>query len=111
MLPHTPAIFALAMVSENIFWAASFTAMEIIAFGAIGKNNPFASTQYALIVSVASLPLVYMQLLDGQAYGLGGLNAMFATDGGLGLLACLLLAILLVVWSRMRRGEPVPPPP
>jgi PAT family beta-lactamase induction signal transducer AmpG len=106
IFPRTPTQFAIATIVENVFWAAGFTVMVMVTFRAIGKSNPFASTQYALILSVASFPLVYMQLLDGYAYGLGGLTAMFMVDGGGGLVACGVLAILLALWSTNGHREP-----
>jgi PAT family beta-lactamase induction signal transducer AmpG len=105
IFPRTPTHFAIATIVENVFWAAGFTVMVMVTFRAIGKNNPFASTQYALILSVASFPLVYMQLLDGYAYGLGGLTAMFLVDGGAGLMACGVVAILLASGSRDSEPE------
>jgi hypothetical protein len=45
-------------------------------------------------------------VLDGKAYGAGGLQAMYLTDAGLGLSACLLLAFVLSVVARMARPKP-----
>ena len=58
-----------------------------------------------------SAPITYMQLIDGHAYGAGGLTALYGTDGGLDLIACILMAALFFYWSRRRKAgagaEPV----
>jgi PAT family beta-lactamase induction signal transducer AmpG len=77
-----------------------------VMFRAIGKDNPFAATQFALMLAAQFAPLSYMQALDGKAYGAGGLTAMFLTDAGLGLSACLLLAFVLTVAARFNRPAP-----
>jgi PAT family beta-lactamase induction signal transducer AmpG len=107
-LPHTPAVFALAIVGQNVAQSAALALNYIIALQSLGEDNPFAATQFGLIVSAAALPITYMQLLDGHAYGGGGLTLMYATDGGLGLMACLAMALLLRLWSSRRSTSAAP---
>lgn len=104
--PRTPATFTLAMVGENIFQSASFATANIVMFRAIGKDNPFAATQFALMAAAQGLPLSYMQVLDGRAYGAGGLAGSYLMDGGLGVAACALLALVLVVAAKRGRAQP-----
>ncbi|HEX5238113.1 MAG TPA: hypothetical protein VFW39_06590, partial [Sphingomicrobium sp.] len=51
-----------------------------------------------------SAPITYMQLIDGHAYGAHGLTALYATDGGLDLLACTAMALLFFYWSRRSKS-------
>ena len=112
VLPKTPVTFTLAMVGENIGQSAAFATANFVMFRAIGKDNPFAATQYALLLAAQSLPLSYMQVLDGHAYGAHGLMGMYLTDGGLGIAACAgLVAVLLVAARRAPRPAPSPAAP
>lgn len=104
LLPHTPALFATAMIGENVAQSAALATVNVIALQSLGKDNPFAATQFGLLSCASALPITYMQLLDGHAYGAGGLRLMYLTDAGLGLIACAILAVLLRLWSR---GRPV----
>ena len=51
-----------------------------------------------------SAPITYMQWLDGQAYGAGGLGRMYMTDGGLDLLACSLMTMLFFYWRHRSKA-------
>jgi PAT family beta-lactamase induction signal transducer AmpG len=106
-LPHTPTVFALAIIGQNVAQSAALSLNNVIALQSLGKDNPFAATQFGLITSAAALPITYMQLLDGHAYGRGGLPLMYLADGGLGLMACLVMALLFRLWSRRRSGAAV----
>ena len=96
LLPRTPVTLAVAFLSENVFQALSFTAAVAICFSTIGSGNPLAATQFSLLTSATVLPILYMGVLDGRTYtGMGGLSAMYAVDGGLSLVACAVLAVIL----------------
>jgi PAT family beta-lactamase induction signal transducer AmpG len=108
VLPHDPAVYMLAMVGQNVFQSAAFATAQFVMFRLMGKDNPFAATQYALMLAAQGLPLSYMQVLDGHAYGRGGLFGMYLTDGGLGLIACAALAVLLrFTWRLATEAKPV----
>jgi PAT family beta-lactamase induction signal transducer AmpG len=95
---HTPATFALAMLGENLFQAAAFSASFAIAFQSLGEANPLAATQMALLTAAGNAPITYMQIVDGHAFGLGGVRGSLLADGGVSLVACLALAAWL--WRR-----------
>lgn len=105
VLPRTPAMFALAMVGENVFQAAAFVVECTIVFRSIGENNPLAATQFALLQAATSLPITYMQAVDGQAFGHGGIRGMFAVDAILSLVACAVLLPLVLRWGRSERAD------
>lgn len=100
LLPHTPAMFAVIVAGENVAQSAALALNYAIALQSLGKDNPFAATQFGLLTNAAALPITYMQLLDGQAYGRGGLAGMYLTDGLCGLGAASLMTLLLWLWSR-----------
>jgi PAT family beta-lactamase induction signal transducer AmpG len=104
ILPRSPAVLALALVGENVFQAAAFVVEATIVFRSIGESNPLAATQFALLQAATALPITYMQAVDGQAYGMGGIPAMFTADAGLSLLACALLIPLVLRWQRIERA-------
>jgi len=102
LMPRTALTFGLAVLGENVFQAASFSTQNVITLRTIGQANPLASTQFGLLGAVTFAPLTYMQLIDGWAYGVGGVNGSYAADalvsGGavvaLGLVLWLLRAII-----------------
>ena len=110
VLPLTPAIFTLAFVLQNIWQSAGLSTGNALALSSIGKNNPLASTQFAVLTAAMSAPITYMQLIDGHAYGAGGLTALYAVDGSLDLVACALMVVLFAFWSRRSKAPPVSAP-
>ena len=101
LLPKTPAVFGLAMLGENIFQAAAFATALAITYRSLGSDNPLAATQVALLTAANAAPIVYMQLVDGRAYGLGGLRGSLAADAAISFLACAILGAIL--WARRGR--------
>lgn len=101
ILPRTPAVFALALIGENVFQAAAFVVESTIVFRSIGDDNPVAATQFALLQAATALPITYMQAVDGEAFSRGGMSGMLLIDAGLSLLACALLVPLVMRWKRI----------
>jgi PAT family beta-lactamase induction signal transducer AmpG len=99
LLPRTPAVFALSLLGENLFQSLAITGSFAIAFETIGQNNPLAATTFSVLGAAFNLPIIYMAVVDGRAYSWRGLAGSYITDAGLGLLACVLLALLLR-WAR-----------
>jgi len=106
ILPHTAAVFVFAFVAQNVWQSAGLATGNALTLSSIGKNNPLASTQFAVLTAAMSAPITYMQWLDGQAYGAGGLGRMYMTDGGLDLLACSLMTMLFFYWRHRAKGAP-----
>ena len=108
VLPRVPAVYTFAFVTQNIWQAAAFATAIGLTLASIGKDNPVASTQYALLQTAVSAPLVYMQWLDGHAYGHRGLTGLYSTDGGLDLAASLAMGGFFLIWMRGARAGRVP---
>jgi PAT family beta-lactamase induction signal transducer AmpG len=108
VLPHTVPVFIWAAISQNLWQAAALALVGVIALQSIGKDNPVAATQFALLTGASTAPITYMQWLDGHAYGAGKLTALYLTDGGFGVLACVLMAGMFgLVASRSKKtGAP-----
>lgn len=102
-LPRTPAVFALALIGQNLFQATAFVVESTIIFRSIGQKNPLAATQFAFLNAASALPITYMQGVDGRAYGAGGLPGMLITDAGLAVVACSILLPLVIRWGREDR--------
>jgi MFS transporter, PAT family, beta-lactamase induction signal transducer AmpG len=103
LLPRRPATFAVAFLGENVVQALSFTAAVAICFQMIGRDNPLAATQFSLLTSATVLPIVYMGVVDGRTYTDHGLSGMYLIDGGLSLLAC--AAIGLLLWRLLPQAQ------
>lgn len=108
LLPsRTPALFAVAMVGENVFQSAAFAVVNALALLSIGKDNPFAATQFALINATVVVPITYMQLIDGRAYGWGGLHGTLLADAGVSIAACAAMALMFATrWRDSVTSEP-----
>ena len=108
---RTPLLFATAMVGENVFQSAAFALIYALVLLSIGKGNPIASTQFALINAAAVVPIVYMPMLDGLGYDRGGLAGNLAVDAGLSLVACTVMTLLFArPWKdTVRVEEPTAP--
>jgi PAT family beta-lactamase induction signal transducer AmpG len=100
LLPRNAASFGLAMLGENVFQAAAFTVANIITLRTIGHDNPLAATQFALLIAATIVPLVYMQAIDGSAYGLHGVAGSLAADALISAAACVLLGLMLWTWRK-----------
>ncbi len=109
-LPRAPWVFGLAVLGENVFQSAAFAVESTISFRSLGEANPLAATQFGLLQAMTCLPIVYMQALDGQAYGGGGLQGMLAADAGLSVLACFVLLPLVLAWRRKEEAVVAPEP-
>ncbi|HEY4116154.1 MAG TPA: hypothetical protein VGM17_19005, partial [Rhizomicrobium sp.] len=92
--PRDPVTFGIAVMGQNVFQAAAFTAANAITFRTIGHDNPLAATQYGVLIGVTQIPLTYMQMIDGNAYGIGGTTATFAADALISGAACVILGLL-----------------
>lgn len=99
---RTPLTFAIAMLGENIFQAAAFSSANVITLEAIGHDNPLAATQFGVLIGVSVIPLTYMQLIDGRAYGWGGATGSLLADALVSGAACLLMGF---AWSRWRHAK------
>src|SRR6185369_3937784 len=91
VLPHTPTVYTIGFVAQNIWQSAGLAAGTALILSSIGKNNPLASTQFAILNAALATPLIYMQWFDGHAYGARGLTGLYLTDGGLDLASCVLM--------------------
>jgi PAT family beta-lactamase induction signal transducer AmpG len=107
-LPRTPALFGVALLGENLFQAAAFAVSNLIALNTLGEDNPLAATQFGLLFASSSIPLTYMQMIDGAAFSAHGLNGGLFIDAALTAMSCLALAIVLRGFrGSVRRAEAV----
>ncbi len=97
---HDAITFGIAIMGENLFQAAAFSAANAITLRTIGHDNPLAATQYGVLLGATQIPLTYMQVLDGNAYHVVGLVGTLLTDAGVSGLACLILGTLYWQFGR-----------
>lgn len=100
VLPRTTVVFGVAFLGENVFQAAAFAVGNLIALRVAAQNPALAATGYGLLLAATSVPITYMQIIDGRAYSFGGVTGSFVADAMLSGAACLLLAGMLAVWRR-----------
>ncbi len=92
--PRDSTMFGIAVLGQNVFQAAAFSAANAITFRTIGHNNPLAATQFGVLVGVTQIPLTYMQMIDGRSFDYGGVSATFAADALISGAACIILGLL-----------------
>ena len=102
ILPHTPLVFALAIFGEFLFQAVSFSIQVGIMFEAIGPNNPLAATTFSFLAASTNVPVTYITLIDGRAYSFAGITGTLFTDAAIGILTCMVAAILLAKFGATR---------
>lgn len=100
LLPRIAGVFALAFIGENGFQSLAFACCTAVVFETIGQNNPLAATAVSFMISAYNVPFIYMLVIDGRAYGMGGVTGAFLVDAGLGIITCLLLGLLLFAVRR-----------
>jgi PAT family beta-lactamase induction signal transducer AmpG len=103
VLPHTPVVYTIGFVAQNVWQSAGLAAGTALILSSIGKTNPLASTQFAILNAALATPLAYMQWIDGHAYGARGLTGLYLTDGGLDVASCLLMIGLFLLWSKQSK--------
>ena len=95
LLPHAPWSFALAMLGELLFQTGAYCIQIAIVFETVGPNNPLAATTFAFLTAATNIPVTHMMVADGHGYAMGGVAGTLAMDAGIGIIACMLLALLL----------------
>jgi len=106
VLPHGPVTFALAVAGENFFASVAMAVATAIIFDTIGKDNPLAATQFAVLNAALLIPATYMQEIDGIGYGWRGLTGNLLTDAGISLITCGALAFGLSLAHRRASRAP-----
>jgi PAT family beta-lactamase induction signal transducer AmpG len=107
ILPHTTFTFAVALFGEFFFQALSFAIQIGIVFEAIGPDNPLAATTFAFLTAATNIPVTYLTFIDGYAYSVRGIVGTLFTDAAIGILTCIVAAILLARFdsTAARAGE------
>jgi PAT family beta-lactamase induction signal transducer AmpG len=100
LLPHTPASYALILITENLFQSLAVTTSFAIIFETVGRDNPLASTTFCFIGSAYGLPISYLLYVDAFGFARGGIAGSLAIDAISGILACALLAMMLLWLAR-----------
>lgn len=99
VLDHTPGTFAIALIGENLFQALAISCSVAIAFQAIGRANPLASTIYCLMMSAFNIPIIYMLLVDATGYARYGVTGGFVVDAVVSLVAALTVGALFLLMA------------
>jgi PAT family beta-lactamase induction signal transducer AmpG len=96
LLPHTPASYAIILITENFFQSLAITVSIAVMFETIGRDNPLASTTFCFIGSAYGVPISYMLYVDAFGFAHGGIAGSLAIDAIAGILASVLLGGMLL---------------
>ena len=100
LLPHTPAAYAIILITQNLFQSLAITNSIAVVLETIGRDNPLASTTFCFIASAYGVPISYMLYIDAFGFARGGIGGSMALDAITGMLASLLLGAMLVWLAR-----------
>lgn len=100
LLPHTPAAYAIILITQNLFQSLAITTSIAVVLETIGRDNPLASTTFCFIASAYGVPISYMLYIDAFGFARGGIAGSMALDAITGMLASLLLGAMLVWLAR-----------
>ena len=100
LLPHTPAAYAIILITQNLFQSLAITTSIAVVLETIGRDNPLASTTFCFIASAYGVPISYMLYIDAFGFARGGIGGSMALDAITGMLASLLLGAMLVWLAR-----------
>jgi len=100
LLPHTPASYAIILITENFFQSLAITVSIGVMFETIGRDNPLASTTFCFIGSAYGVPISYMLYVDAFGFAHGGIAGSLAIDAITGILASVLLGGMLLWLAR-----------
>ena len=104
LLPHTPASYAIVLITENLFQSLAITASMAIIFETIGRDNPLASTTFCFVGSAYGVPISYMLYVDAFGFTRGGIAGSLAIDAVVGIVASVSLGAMLW-WLARRPGR------
>ena len=96
LLPHTPAAYAIILITQNLFQSLAITTSIAVVLETIGRDNPLASTTFCFVASAYGVPISYMLYIDAFGFAHGGIGGSMALDAITGMLASLLLGAMLV---------------
>ena len=100
LLPHTPAAYAIILITQNLFQSLAITTSIAVVLETIGRDNPLASTTFCFVASAYGVPISYMLYIDAFGFAHGGIAGSMALDAITGMLASLLLGAMLVWLAR-----------
>lgn len=108
LLPATPAAFATAMITENLFLLLSMTVAIAITFDTVGRDNPLAATTFSVLFAAPNVSITYMMYIDAWGYSRGGVAGSFGVDAGTSIVACVAMAAFLS-WIARRNAAAARP--
>ncbi len=100
LLPHIPASYAIALITENLFQGVAITTSMAVIFETVGRDNPLASTTFCFVNSAYSLPISYMLYVDAFGFDRGGITGSLVVDALTGIIASILLGLMLLRLAR-----------
>jgi PAT family beta-lactamase induction signal transducer AmpG len=100
LLPHTPAAYAIILITENLFQSLAITISMGVIFDTIGRDNPLASTTFCFIGSAYGVPISYMLYVDAFGFTRAGITGSLLADALTGILASAALGLMLLLSTR-----------
>jgi PAT family beta-lactamase induction signal transducer AmpG len=104
---RTPAYFVLFTCTYAFITGCIWGAFSAVTLETIGRHS--AATNYNLLACCSNIPITYMIIIDGQAYGRWGSSGMLYTEAVLAVCAVLVFAATSLA-TRTRAVPAVIPP-
>jgi len=104
LLPHTVTVYAVGVLTYNLFQGFNYTAATALELEIVGPHNALSGTMMAMLNASVNVPITGMTLLESWAHDAHGLAAMLYTDAGASVATALLLfAVALPLFDRHLR--------
>jgi PAT family beta-lactamase induction signal transducer AmpG len=95
---RSPAMFVTFTLLYALVQGLNYASFSAVVLEAIGGGA--AATKYNLYASLANMPIAYLTIVDGWAYGRWHANGLLAADALAGILGVAFFAVVVVATRR-----------
>lgn len=101
--PLTPPMYATFVLVYSITAGLTYGTYGGFVLDAAGQGA--VATKYNILASFANAPIYYQARIDGEAFDRWGARPMLWLDAGMGVAACLVVSLLIVLLHKKARRE------
>ncbi len=95
----TTAVFFAGVTVYNLLAGVNYAAASAVAFDIMGKDNPLAVTQYAMLMAACNVAISTVLWGDGRAYKAHGARGALAMDAAFSLVTGAVMLGVIAKWG------------
>ena len=96
---RTAVVFLVGVCVYNLLAGVNYAAASAVAFDIMGKDNPLAVTQYAMLMAACNVAISTVLWGDGRAYKLHGAKGALAMDAMFSLVTGSVILFVIAKWG------------